>query len=264
MKVDIFDLDGKASGKIELPAVFDEKIREDLIRRAVIATLSNLRQPYGTDPMAGKRTSAHYHGSRHHRYSMMNKEMARLPRMHGKLSPHLMWRVRFVPQAKKGREAHPPVVEKIWDQKINKKEKRKAIDSAIAATANKEIVLRRGHKIKNVKELPIVVQDEMQKITKTKDLIKFLISIGLGRELERLSERGIRAGKGKLRGRKYKKKTGFLFVIAEDNGISKAVKNIPGSDVARVSNLSANYLAPGTHAGRLTIWTKAAIEKLRG
>ena len=240
MKVDIFDLEGKASEKIELPAVFEEKIREDLIRRAVLATLSNLRQPYGSDPMAGKRTSAHYHGSRHHRYSMMNKEMARLPRMHGKLSPHLMWRARFVPQAKKGREAHPPVVEKIWDQKINKKEKRKAIDSAIAATANREIVLRRGHKIKNVKELPIVVHDDIQKITKTRDLVKFLISIGMGRELERLSERKIRAGKGKLRGRKYKKKIGFLFVIADDNGISKSIKNIPGSNVVRVSNLSAN------------------------
>lgn len=263
MKTNIFNLEGKAVGEIELPKVFSEAIREDLIRRAVLAAHSKKRQPYGTDPMAGKRSSAHYHGYRRHRYRMMNVEMARMPRLHGKTVPFLNYTARFVPQATKGREAHPPKVEKIWEQKINDKERKKAIQSAIAATAVKEIVAKRGHKIENL-NLPIVVEDSLQKIKKTKELVLFLEKIGLSKELERSKRKKIRAGKGKMRGRKYKKKIGPLFVVMKDDGIGNAVKNIPGSHIVRVENLSAEYLAPGSMPGRLTIFTKSAIEKLGG
>ncbi len=87
---------------------------------------------------------------------MMNREMARLPRIHGKTSPHLSWAVRLVPQAAGGRRAHPPKVERIWSQKINKKERQLAIKSAVAATAVKEIVLKRGHRVQSLSQLPIV------------------------------------------------------------------------------------------------------------
>ncbi|MFH0711196.1 MAG: 50S ribosomal protein L4 [Candidatus Aenigmatarchaeota archaeon] len=261
MKVDVFDLHGKSVGKIELPKVFSNEVREDLIRRAVLATLSKMRQPYGTDTEAGQRSSAHYHGYRRHRYAMMNKEMARMPRIHGKTVPFLQWRVRNVPQAVKGREAHPPKVEKIWDLKINDKERQKAIQSAIAATAVKEIVSKRGHNFSG--ELPIVVEDKIQELKKSKDVVDLLVKLGLAKELERLQKKKIKAGKGKLRGRKYKRKIGPLIVISEDKGISKAVKNLSGINTCRVENLSANYLAPGTHAGRLTIFTKSSIENLR-
>jgi len=262
MKIDVFDLQGKPKEKIDLPKVFSEHIRIDLIRRAVLAVMSTQRQPYGTDPMAGKRTSAHYHGYRRHRYTMMNREMARMPRLHGKLSPHLTWRARFVPQAKGGRQAHPPKVEKIFELKINKKEKKKAVRSAIAATANKEIVMKRGHKIENVKELPIVVEDKIQELKKTKDVIEFFVKIGLVKELERISEKKVRAGKGKMRGRRYKRKVGPLVVGTEDKGIGKAVENLVGTDFCTVNKLSVYHLAPGTDAGRLTIWTESAIKKL--
>jgi large subunit ribosomal protein L4e len=261
MKVDVFDLQGQPKEKIDLPEVFREPVREDLIRRAVLATLSKRRQPYATDIMAGKRTSAHYHGYRRHRWTMMNREMARLPRVHGKVSPHLMWRPRFAPQVVGGRQAHPPKVEKIWEEKINEKERKKAIRSAIAATAVKELVKKRGHKFE--KELPIVVEDSLQAISKTKEFVEFLKKISLEKELERIKEKKIRAGKGKMRGRKYRIKKGPLVVITEDKGIGKAVKNIPGIDICRVENLSAEALAPGAQAGRLTIFTKSAIEKLR-
>jgi large subunit ribosomal protein L4e len=262
MKVDVFDLNGKAVGKIDLPAVFHEKVREDLIRRAVLATQSRHRQPYGTDPMAGLRSSAHYHGMRHHRYTMMNKELARMPRIHGKTSPMLTYRARLVPQSVKGRVSHPPLVEKVWAQKINDKERRKAIRSAIAATAMKELVAKRGHKFSQ-EELPIVVDDEFQNLKKAKDVVAFFKKIGLEKELERISEKKVRVGKGKNRGRKYKKKIGPLVVVAEDNGIVKAVKNLQGINVCRVSNLGAEYLAPGTMPGRLTIFTKSAVESLK-
>ncbi|MBI2545158.1 MAG: 50S ribosomal protein L4 [Candidatus Aenigmarchaeota archaeon] len=263
MKANVIDLNGKAVEKIDLPKVFDEPIRQDLVLRAVLATQNNKRQVYSPNYMAGKRTSAHYHGRRRIYQSMMNREMARLPRIHpsGRTVPFLAMDARFVPQAVKGRRAHPPKTEKIWNQKINKKEKRKAIDSAIAATAVKEIVEKR-HRISELKELPIIVENKLQELKKTKDVIDFLKKIGLDKELVRISERKVRSGKGKARGRKYKTKVGPLFVVTNDKDLGKAVKNILGCDTCKVGNLSAEYLAPGAMMGRLTIFTKDAVEKL--
>jgi len=193
---------------------------------------------------------------------MMNREMARLPRLHGDTAPGLYFAARKVPQAVKGRKAHPPKAEKIWEEKINKKERKKAILSAIAATAVKELVEARGHKVEKVKQLPIVVVDDLEKVTKTSEVRELLKKLGLESELERIKEKKVRAGKGKRRGRRYKKKVGPLFVIAEDKGIVKAARNLPGVDVCLVENLNAELLAPGGQPGRLTIWSKAAVEKL--
>jgi len=262
MKIDVFDLEGKPTEKIDLPEVFEEPIREDLILRAFLAIISKKIQPFGVNVLAGKRTSAHYHSLRRYRFTMMSREMARMPRIHGRgVTPFLTWQARFVPQARKGRRAHPPKVEKIWTQKINKKERRKAIRSAIAATAKKELVLKRGHKVEEIKELPIVVEDKIQEIKKTKELVEFLKKIGLEKELERTKKKKIRAGKGRKRGRKYKTKTGPLIVVTEDKGIKKAAKNLSGTNVCRIENLSIEALAPGAAAGRLTIFSKSTIEK---
>jgi large subunit ribosomal protein L4e len=194
---------------------------------------------------------------------MMGVEMARLPRIHGKPAPHMLYRARFVPQAVKGRVAHPPKVEKVWVQKINRKERRKAIRSAIAATALKEWVAGRGHRIKGVKELPIVVEDEIQRINKTKKLIEFLKRIGLEEELERVKKKKVRAGKGKRRGRKYRRKVGPLIVVSKDEGIGKAAANIPGVEVCQVEDVCTECLAPGTQPARLVIWSASAFEKLK-
>lgn len=254
MKVGVFDLQGNQIDEIELPKVFQEPLREDLIRRAFLAIQANKRQAYGTDVMAGKRTSAHYHGYRRHRWTMMSREMARMPRLHGKIPLQQTFRARFVPQAVKGREAHPPKVEKIWGKKVNKKERKKAIRSAIAASAIKELVLKRGHKAESLKALPLVVEDKIQELKKSKELLDFLRKVGLEEELERIKER-------KIKGKKYKKKVGPLIVVSEDKGISKAAKNL-GLDFCLVSNLNAELLAPGSMPGRLVIWSRSAMDKL--
>lgn len=263
MKAIVIDLQGNKKEEINLPKVFSEPVRDDLIKRAVLSVWSNSRQPYGPDWMAGKRTSAHYHGYRRHRYTMMNREMARLPRLHGKTVPFLYFRAKFVPHAMGGRTAHAPLPEKIWSKKINDKERMKAIRSAIAATAVKDLVTKRGHRI-GKSEVPIVVEDNLQNLKKTKDVVNFLAKIGLVEEMERISEKKIRAGKGKMRGRKYKTKVGPLLVVADDKGIVRAAGNMTGVDVCKVGNLSVDLLAPGTKPGRLAIFTKSAVEKLGG
>ncbi len=65
-----------------------------------------------------------------------------------------------------------------------------------------------------------------------------------------------------MRGRRKKQAVGPLLVVAENEGIARAARNIVGMDVAQVNNLNVELLAPGTHPGRLTMWSKSAFEKL--
>ena len=260
MKMNIFGIDGKQKGEITLAKAFNEKVRTDLIKRAVLAERSVCRQPYGADPLAGKRTSAHYHGKRHYKFTMMNREMARMKRIHG--SGFLSMTARFVTQATKGRKAHPPKIEKSWDEKINRKEWLKAFNSAIAATADMDIVAKRSHSIEGVNALPIIIDDKLSEIKKSAEVRSVLVALGLEKELIRVAKKKQRAGKGKMRGRKTSQKTGPLIIVAKDNGIVKAARNLAGVEVVTVDELNVELLAPGTHPGRLCLFTKSAIEEL--
>jgi len=257
----VFDLKGKEKEKITLPKVFSEKVRKDIIQKAVVAEASKLRQPYGSDPLAGHRTSAHYHGMRHSRYSQMNREMARQKRIHQQ--GYLNMTARFNPLTVKGRRTHPPKVEKVWAIKINKKERMKALKSALSATLEKELVARRGHIITNVLHVPLIFEDDLQKISKTSEAIKILELVGLKEELARCSEKKVRAGRGKMRGRRYKSKKGPIVILGKDEGARKAFENIPGVDVFLTRELNVSCLAPGTHPGRLAIFTKSAIDDMK-
>ena len=248
MKVPVINLQNEKSSDIDLPKVFSTPVRHDVIRRAVIALQSTRFQPQGRDSMAGKRTTAESRGTGH--------GIARVPRL--KQSSRAAFGVSTVG----GHQAFPPLSEKDIVKRINKKEKRFAIRSGIAATAVKELVEKRGHKIQKVEQLPIVVSDELESLEKTREVKEFLETLELWSDIQRADRRTVRAGKGKMRGRKHKKGKGPLIVIGEDKGIGYAARNLPGVEVTDVYGLNAEILAPGAHPGRLVIWTKSAIEQL--
>jgi large subunit ribosomal protein L4e len=246
----VFNLEGKAVGKVNLPPVFGTAYRPDVIKRAVLAIQSNRIQPQGRDPLAGKRTTAETRG--------VNLGMARIPRTKGPAGKGAL-----APGTVHGRAAHPPKSEKKIVKRIPKKEKRLALLSAIAATASKEVIASRGHSIEDVPEIPLIVTNDFEELKKVKEAEEALIHLGVFADIYRVKEsRKIRAGKGKRRGRKIKQAVGPLIVIAENKGIMEAARNIPGVDVVTVNNLNAELLAPGTHPGRFTIWTNGVIEKL--
>ena len=256
----LYNIGGEVKGTVKLAGPFSETVREDLIRRAVAFEKSRERQAYGTDRLAGKRTSAHYHGRRRVRHSMMNREMARMKRIHG--SGFMAFTARFVPQAVKGIKAHPPKSEKVWKLSMNRKEYRKAIHSAVSATADMEIVKARGHRINGIKSLPIVLEDRAESLDKAREFRSLLEKLGLSEELERAGVKKVRAGKGTARGRKHRKKKGPLVVVSKESALIRAGRNIAGMDVVPLSELRVDMLAPGAHPGRLTVWTKGAIEAL--
>ena len=246
----VFNLEGKKVGRIKLPSVFNTSLRPDVIKKAVVAIQTHRIQPQGRDVMAGKRTTAESWGVGH--------GIARIPRLKESR------RAALAPGTVGGRQAHPPVVEKKIRKKIPKKERRLALFSAIAATGSKEIVAERGHIIDEVPELPLVVTDDLQNLKRTQEVKDVFISLGVWPDIYRVRESiKIRAGRGKMRGRRKKVGVGPLIVISENGGIIEASRNLPGVDVAYVKDLNPELLAPGTHPGRLTVWTRSSIEELR-
>jgi len=157
----------------------------------------------------------------------------------------------------------PTKVWRRWHRKININQKRYAVASALAASALPSLVLARGHRIEQVPEVPLVVSDEVESITKTSKALGVLKSVGALADAEKSRDsKAIRRGKGKMRNRRYSLRKGPLVVYAADNGVSKAFRNLPGVEVASVDSLNLLQLAPGGHVGRFIIFTKSAFDKL--
>jgi len=261
MKIKIIDTKNAEKGEKELPAQFSETYRPDLIKKAVLVLQSNRRQPYGADPRAGLKHSTYVSKRRSAFRTTYGIGQSRTPRKVMSLrGTRFNWVGAEVPQTVGGRRAHPPKAEKIWKQKINKKEKRKAIRSALAATMNIEIVNNRNVSVP--KNYPFILANDFEKIDKTKELKKLLLNLGFKDELKRSAITTIRAGIGKLRGRKKVKKKSLLFVVANECGLMQAASNLQGMDIVKVNELNAEVLAPGTHAGRMTLFTESAIDIL--
>lgn len=248
MKVPVLNLANEKVDEVDLPRVFETPIRPDVIRRAVIAMQSHSFQPQGRDPMAGKRNVAISRGTGH--------AQARLPRAKDSS------RADFAVQAVGGHGAFPPRSEKVALKRINKKEKRLAIRSSIAASAQKDLVAARGHEIEGVTQLPLVIDDALEGVQKTKEIQEVFKKLGVWADVERADRKTIRAGRGKMRGRSRKTGRGPLVVIAEDKGVGKAARNLPGVDVTVIRNLNAELLAPGAHPGRLVIWARSAFSAI--
>lgn len=252
-KVPVLNLEGKEVEFVELPKVFDAPPREDLVRRAYVHLMTHTIQPKGASKASAHKYSVESWGAGY--------GMARVARIKGGGTGKAV-AGGFVPSAVGGRPTHPPKPEKKIYKKLNKKERLASLLSAIAFTAIADAVRSRGHRLPDNLKLPIVVTDDIEGISKTKELKEFLERLGLKEELERCEERKIRAGKGKMRGRRYKRRVGPLIVCLNDKGIKKAASSLPGVNFTKLSELSVLHLAPGARPARLVIWSKSALLSL--
>ncbi|MGK2230398.1 MAG: large subunit ribosomal protein L4e [Methanobacteriota archaeon] len=246
MKAQKVDTDGDETGEVTLPGAFGTAFRPDIVERAFLATQANEKQPYGADEFAGMRTSAESPGS--------GQGIAHVPRINNGN------RAARVPHAVGGRKAHPPKAEKKIGEDFNDKERALAFDSAVAATADEVRVRDRGHDFDEDVDLPVVVDAGFEELVKTQEVVDVLETLGLHDDIQRADEgRGIRAGRGTTRGRKYRTPTSILFVTSDG---FRAARNLPGADVVTADELGVADLAPGGDAGRLTVWTEPALEVL--
>jgi len=252
--LNVGDAKDASAVQIALPAVFKAPIRPDIVHFVHTSMAKNHRQPYAVAENAGHQHSAESWGT--------GRAVARIPRVSGGGTSR-SGQGAFGNMCRKGRMFAPTKTWRRWHRPINQNQKRYAVASAIAASALPSLVLARGHRIEEVPEVPAVVPSSVENVTKTKKALAVLQAIGAYGDVEHAKDsKKMRAGVGKMRGRRYVSRRGPLVVYNEDHGISKAFRNLPGVELCQVDRLNLLQLAPGAHLGRFIIWTRSAFERL--
>jgi len=239
---------------VHLPSVFKAPIRPDIVSFVHDKMMKNTRQPYAVSSKAGHQTSAASWGT--------GRAVARIPRVHGG-GTHRSGQGAFGNMCRAGRMFAPTKTWRRWHHRINTNQKRYAMCSAIAATGVPALVMSKGHKIEEIPEVPLVVDDKVESFQKTKEAVQLLRKIKAWTDIEKVyKSRRFRAGKGKMRNRRRIMRQGPCVIYNTDSGIRKAFRNIPGISLLNVEKLNLLSLAPGGHVGRFCIWTESAISKL--
>jgi len=239
-----------------LPAVFRAPVRPDIVNLIHNEVAKNRRQPYCVSKPAGEQTSAESWGT--------GRAVARIPRVRGG-GTHRSGQAAFGNMCRGGRMFAPTKQWRRWHRKVGVAQKRYAMCSAIAATGVPALVMAKGHVIQGIPEVPFVVSDKVQSFVKTKEAVEFLRRNKAWADVAKVyASRRMRAGKGKLRNRRHVQKLGPLVIYDQDQGVTKAFRNIPGVDCIQVDNLNILKLAPGGHVGRFVIWIESAFKKLDG
>lgn len=254
----VFNIDDStkvSETKVALPAVFTAPIRLDIVQFVHANLSKNVRQAHGVDPKAGMRHSAESWGT--------GRAVARIPRISGSGTSRA-GQAAFGNMVRKGRMSFPLKTYRRWHRKVNIKQRRHAVAAALAATTIAPLVQARGHKISQVPEMPLVVEDRLESIEKTSQAVKFLKQFGAYEDVQKvIDSKTIRAGKGKLRNRRYNQKKGPLVVYSNENvALTKAFRNVPGVEVINVNRLSLKALAPGGQLGRFVIYTQSAVQQM--
>jgi len=249
-----FENPSEKAGTQTMPEVLTSPLRPDLVREVHRDMAKNKRQAYAVSAKAGYDTAA--------ASWCTGRAVARIPRAPGG-GTHRAGQAAFGNQARGGGMFNPTRIWRRWHRRVNVTKKRHAVACALAAAALPPLVMARGHKIGQVAELPLVVTDGIESLTKTKQAKEVLKKIGCAEELQKvLDSKKIRAGKGKARNRRYVRRLGPLVIYNEDNGITRAMRNIPGVETAHVDRLNLLRLAPGGNFGRFMIFTESAFKRL--
>ncbi|MFZ8908562.1 MAG: 50S ribosomal protein L4 [Nitrosopumilaceae archaeon] len=254
-KTTSLNINGDKEGEIELPLVFSTPFRRELIHKAWTNLNSHKFQRQGRHPTAGMDVVADSNSP------PTGQGIARIARMRGGGGGR-QGQAGEVASIRGGRQAHPPNVNKVIYKKLNKKENKLALCSAIAATASKEKVQSRGHKVDEIESFPIIVTDDIEAISKASEMSKVIESLKLSKDVERLQARKARTGQSSLRGRAKKVGKSVLFVTKDSKNIRKACGAIPGVEARSVKDLSVLDLSPGSDPIRLTVYSKGAIEEI--
>lgn len=254
-QVKVYNLNGAVSGKsVKVPSVLKAPVRPDLVNTVHCMISCNSRQPYAVSPIAGHQTSAESWGT--------GRAVARIPRVGGG-GTHRSGQGAFGNMCRGGRMFAPTKTYRRWHRKVSVNQRRYAVVSALAASAFPSLVLARGHRVEQVAELPLVVSNEIESLSKTKEAVALLKALSAYSDVEKVMDsRTLRAGQGKSRNRRFRQRRGPLVIYNEDKGVVKAFRNIPGVELVPVSALNLLLLAPGGHLGRFVIWSQGAFEKL--
>jgi len=259
--VTVYSVDGRPLNRtVPMPDVMLSPIRADLVNFIHTNMAKNNRQPYAVQNNEGP------HGIRAgHQVAAKSwgtgRAVSRVPRVKGG-GTHRAGQGAYANMCRGGRMFSPTKVWRKWHRKMNTNQKRYAVCSAVAASAVPALVMARGHRIQPVEEIPLVIENDFRSLKKTRAALTALQAFHLSSELRRCKRRYKRAGKGKMRNRRWRHRLGPLIVYAHNQGICQSVRNIRGVEFCSVYSLNLLKLAPGGHVGRLIIWTERAFKAL--
>ena len=250
----VYSLTGDKSGETTLPAVMTAPLRSDIVQFVHTNMNKNKRQAYAVNIKAGKKVVASSWGT--------GRAVARIPRVGGGGTSR-SGQGAFGNMCRGGRMFAPTKTWRKWHRKINISQKRYAVASALAASAVPALVMARGHDIDEVPEIPLVMDNAIESTKKTSAAKDILAAVGAMDDVDKAANsKQIRAGKGKMRNRRYTLRRGPLVIYASNDGVEQAFRNLPGVELCCVDRLNLLQLAPGGHMGRFCIWSQAALEKL--
>lgn len=198
---------------------------------------------------------------------LLGRAVARIPRVSGG-GTHRAGQAAFGNMCRSGRMFAPTKVWRKWHVKVPQGQRRFATASALAASTAVPLVQARGHRVSEVAELPLVIASTVfNDLTKTRAAVELLKGIGAYPDVVKVSKsKKLRAGKGKLRGRRHRQRRGPLIIFnpADESSANlvKAFRNIPGVETSSVTSLNLLQLAPGGHLGRFVIWTESSFNAL--
>lgn len=249
--VSVYSLSGEKCGETTLPSVMTAPLRSDIVQFVHTNMIKNARQAYAVSPYAGKQVSASSWGT--------GRAVARIPRVGGGGTSR-SGQGAFGNMCRGGRMFAPTKTWRKWHRRINITQKRYAVVSAIAASAVPALVMARGHRIDEVPEIPLILDNTVESVKKTSGAKDVLAAVGALEDVEKAADsKKIRAGKGKGRNRRYTLRKGPLIIYADNDGIQQAFRNLPGVELCCVTRLNLLQLAPGGHIGRFCVWSQAAI-----
>uniref|UniRef100_A0A7S2YM03 Large ribosomal subunit protein uL4 n=1 Tax=Entomoneis paludosa TaxID=265537 RepID=A0A7S2YM03_9STRA len=252
--VTVFSVSGDKAGETSLPAVMSAPLRPDLIQFVHTNMNKNHRQAYAVNIHASKKVVASSWGT--------GRAVARIPRVGGGGTSR-SGQGAFGNMCRGGRMYNPSKTWRKWNRKINSTQKRYAVASALAASAVPALVMARGHVVDEVPELPLVLENALESTKKTSAASDILQAVGALDDVEKAgNSKQLRAGKGKMRNRRYTLRRGPLIIYKSNDGVEQAFRNMPGVELCSVERLNLLQLAPGGHMGRFCIWSQAALEQL--
>ena len=241
MKAKLFDKSGKAKGDVDLPKCFGGKVRADILLKVFEAQKGIYSQAYGSMEGAGAQYSASgiSKKKRHDWKATYGKGISRVPRkVMSRHGASFNWIGATVSNTRGGRRPHAPRSAKNPFLKINKKELQIAYGSAFAGNGK-----------------DVIVFDKAVLDLKTKDFISLLKKVFGDAKI--LKVKKIRAGIGKMRGRKYKSNAGLLFVIGSDEKMKRK-----GIEVVEVGDLKIRDLTLNGQVGRMVCYSENAIGEI--
>uniref|UniRef100_A0A3Q4HCR6 Ribosomal protein L4 n=1 Tax=Neolamprologus brichardi TaxID=32507 RepID=A0A3Q4HCR6_NEOBR len=210
---------------VVMPAVFKAPIRPDVVNFVHTNMRKNNRQPYAVSELAGHQTSAESWGT--------GRAVARIPRVRGG-GTHRSGQGAFGNQ----------------------------FSLSLLRISQRQSSLL-GHRIEEIPEVPLVVEDKVEGYKKTKEAVLLLKKLKAWNDIKKVyASQRMRAGKGKMRNRRRIQRRGPCIIYNQDAGLTKAFRNIPGITLLNVNKLNLLRLAPGGHVGRFCIWTESAFRKL--